>query len=215
MGSAKLVLALGAIGLAALYSRRAQAAPIKPQGLSSGDLRQDDARLLVDGETRARIPGLARFLAVVGAGESNWGSPTRWSAHNKSEKETKASERAYKLGLERGFPAIPDATAPSWGSGGMFGIVGVYGLWGGRPAFPLLNRPVETLFQPEVSIAAAAELVDRYTTAIRKSYDRVTWWHLRLAWANLSIALEDESLTSPLAGGGARESLTANEGTGT
>lgn len=197
---AGVVGGLAVLGGGAVYaihrSRRADEADEEEGWISSlvqtGVMVSQDVALLSATEQAAKIPGLARYLAAVGAGESNWKSPTRWRARNDSKGETAASLAAVKGGLERGLPPLNFAEfAAGFGSGGMFGILAPYGLWSGRPDYPLVEKPPDVIFIPEVSCAIAADMVVR-----NRKRGVKTWWQMRVAWKSLKVALEDPGLLS-------------------
>jgi len=158
-----------------------------------GDVSMVDRERLFAAEQAAQIPGLAVFLAVVGAGESNWKASNPWAAHNLDKQETDASRDAYLAGVKAGLPAMAHAEeVKAFGSGGAFALIAPYALWSGRPSRPLLNEAPDILFDPATSLACAADTVVRLA-----AYKQVTSWrHVRVAWAALKIVKNDPSLTS-------------------
>lgn len=160
--------------------------------IQTGVMAAEDVQRLVELERAAEIPGLARFLAAVGATESNWASPTRYSAHNDSASEVNASAAAVKGGLDRGLPPLGKGSAAAeFGSGGLFGLLAPYALWAGGPDYPLVDRPPEIVFDPKIAGAIAADMVKR----LRKR-GIASWDQMKVAWKGLGLALGDPTLAS-------------------
>lgn len=162
---------------------------VLPAGLP---LRGVDLERLVATELAAKIPGLARFLAVVGAGESNWKIANPWGARNESASEVAASQAAFDALAKQGISLKP--AAAKWGSGGAFGLLAPYALIAGRPDRPFLAFEPDRILEPVVSCAAAAAMVVR----LRQS-GITSWQAMRVAWKGLAVAKKDPELTGPTA----------------
>lgn len=200
----KLLLVGAALGGVALYTTQAKAADDEGEGSGPSEgtpmpteafgtvLSAADLASLRAVEDAAQIPDLAAFLAIVGAGESNWKSPNPWTAHNLDPKEVDASSKAVDAGVKRGLPPLKyEAEARKWGSGGAFGLLAPYALWSGRSSdYPLRDRPPDQIFDRSIQLACAADTVARLARQ-----DVVhQWLACRVAWKGLQIVKDDPSL---------------------
>jgi len=180
------LVGLALVGLVAGVSRRARAgAP-----LAAGDLERNWGTtpawlrpLLLRVEAAARIPGAARFLAVVSWRESKWHP----DAHNDSATEVSYSTDAYTARSPK-LPALAYGfAAADFGSGGLFGLLAPYFLWTGTPELgakaPLLDRPPAAMFDPATSAFAAAVYLQR----IVANYEPADWADVRAGWASPSL----------------------------
>ncbi len=189
------VVVVGGAAGALLWSRHASAAErlreveVTPGGKG---IRPEDLRRLAEIELASAIPGLARFLATVGATESNWTIEDPWSVRNDRAAEVAGSTAAVKalakVGVQLGHP--DDAAA--FGSGGAFGLLLPYALAAGKPERPLANvTGQEFLDNWRMQAAAAADMVVRLVA----SGAAKTWRQARVAWDSPANAKKDPTLT--------------------
>ena len=138
-------------------------------------------------EETSRIPGAARYLAIVAKRESAFVT----TAHNGNavaeQDERDSSRKAYANSKGRNPPLRYGEQAAEFGSGGLFGLLAPYFLWTGVPEVgakaPLLNAPPEILFQPRASAFGAAVYLQR----ILKHYRVDDVADIKVGWANPSL----------------------------
>ena len=135
-------------------------------------------------EEVARIPGAARYLAIVASRESAFIT----TAHNGNaayeQDERDDSLAAYTNNKDRNPPLRYGEQAAAFGSGGLFGALAPYFLWTGVPEVgakaPLLNAPPEIVFQPRAAAFGAAVYMQR----ILKHYRVDDVADIKVGWAN-------------------------------
>lgn len=194
------VVVLGGAAGALLWSRRASAAEATAADVEVAPglqgIREDDLKRLAAIEVAAAIPGLARFLATVGATESNWKIQDPWSVRNDRPAEVAGSAAAVKALAKAGVLLPHPDDAASFGSGGAFGLLLPYALAAGKPDRPLLGlKGQEFLDNWRYQVAAAADMVVRLvSTGFVK-----TWRQARVGWDSVVTVKKDPELTGPSA----------------
>lgn len=169
---------VGAVVVGLALNRRTRAAGAdmdRNWGTTPPELRA----LLLRVESVSRMPGAARFLAVVSWRESRWNP----AAHNDSATEASRSSDAFAARRNRQPPLEHGPAAAVFGSGGLFGMLAPYFLWTGtaesKDRAPLLTMHPSAMFDPTISAFAAAVYLQR----IVAGYAPAGWADVRAGWA--------------------------------
>lgn len=171
------------LALTLALAGRAGAAPKASDGANWGSTPEEVRPLLLRAERASRIPGAARFLAIVASRESGFNA----TAHNEEPAEVDASRRLYqRAAAERPALAYP-ASVEAFGSGGLFGMLAPLVAWAGWADLgdraPFLGEEPTVVFDPRLAAFAAVAHMQQ----LLRRYPIKSMTDLRVAWAQPSL----------------------------